>query len=125
MSIQWFNETPKAAVATLTSANITFNKTATYYFETAYQVMMGFDKDKSIIVVKPLSKAVALRGDIPEQSRYNITVKSSYSRVTNKAFIQTISEQFELTFAETGNKYSSTWDEKNNFLVINLKEEII
>lgn len=124
MDIKWFNETPKSATATLTPAHITFNKTATYYFEKAFQVMMGYDAETCILVIKPLTKAAALRGNIPETSRYNITVKSSYSRVTNKAFMQTISQVFRIVLLDTGNKYSAVWDDKNEFLTVNLKEEI-
>ena len=124
MDIKWFNESPKSATATLTPAHITFNKTATHYFEKAFQVMMGYDASGFIIVIKPLSKAAALRGNISETSKYNITVKSSYSRVTNKAFMQTTQDVFNLELPETGRKYEAFWDDKNEFLTVNLKEEL-
>jgi len=123
MEITWFNEKPKDLVITLTAGNITLNKPATTFFENAYSVMLGFDKEKGIIVIRPLNKEETMRHDIPEKSKYKITVRTSYSRVTNKAFMDTIGEMLNLNFNTEVHKYKANWDAKNHILVVNLKEE--
>ena len=124
MSIKWFNEKPKIGVATLTDQNITLNKAATSYFENAYSVMLGISEDESTIVIKPLDKSEAMRHDIPDNKKYRITVRSSYSRVSNKAFMQEISEIFNVDLADEPRKYPTSWDKKEHILMIQLRGSI-
>lgn len=124
MSIVWYNEEAKDIVITLTAANLTINKAGSVYFESANQVMLGFDKTENTLVIKPLSKAAVLRGDIPEHTRYNITVKASYSRVANKPFIQKVASLFELKLDDKGTKFKANWLESKEMLVVLLKEAI-
>ncbi len=124
MEINWFNEKPKDCIVTFSAGTLTLNKPATNYFETAYSVMLGTDKKNKLIVIKPLSKADAMRHDIPENKKYKITVRSSYSRVTNKAFIEEVKEMTGFEFVEDTHKYKALWDSKEQILIIDLKEEI-
>lgn len=124
MEITWFNEKPKDCIVTLASGNITLNKPATTFFENAYSVMLGYEKQEKVIVIKPLSKAEAMRHDIPDSNKYKITVRSSYSRVTNKAFMERIAEIATIDLAHEPRKYKATWDHKNQILLVDLKEEI-
>lgn len=123
MEITWFNERPKDLVVTLAAGNITLNKPATTFFENAYSVMLGFDKDKGIIVIKPLNKEESMRHDIPDKSKYKITVRSSYSRVTNKAFMDIIGEMMGLNFENEVHKFKANWESKNHIMIVDLKEE--
>jgi hypothetical protein len=125
MSITWFNDKPKNLIATIHENHITLNKTATTYFENAYQVMLGFDKANDLIIIKPLTKDLAMKNTIPNNQKYKITVKSSYSRVTNKAFVNEIINIFELNLNNDTIKYRCYFDETNNQLNINIKEAIV
>ncbi|MBU1094026.1 MAG: hypothetical protein KKH01_06160 [Firmicutes bacterium] len=124
MEITWFNEKPKDCIVTLAAGNITLNKPATVYFENAYSVMLGFDKAKKLIVVKPLNKTDAIRHDIPENQKYRITVRSSYSRVTNKAFMEEMSELANLNLEFETHKYKANWNSKDQLLIVDMKEEL-
>jgi len=124
MEINWFNEKPKDCIVTLSQGTLTLNKPATNYFENAFSVMLGTDKKNKLIVVKPLTKSDAMRHDIPENKKYKITVRSSYSRVTNKAFLEEVSEMTGFPFTEDTHKFKATWDSKDQLLIIDLKEEI-
>ncbi len=124
MEISWFNEKPKNCVVTLNPGNLTLNKTATSFFENAYSVMLGMDIEKRWIIIKPLLKAEALRHDIPENKKYRITVRSSYSRVTNKAFIDEVLRIFSLECGEKPPKFVANWLAKEQILVVDLKEEV-
>ncbi|AUD63087.1 hypothetical protein BK010_05595 [Tenericutes bacterium MO-XQ] len=123
MEITWFNEKPKDCIVTLAKGNLTLNKPATTFFETAYSVMLGYNKEDLKIFIKPLDKEHALRHDIPDNNKYRITVKSSYSRVTNKAFMDEVSEMANIDLSEDVKKYKATWHEKQQILIVDLKEE--
>ncbi len=124
MEITWFNEKPKDCIVTLAAGNLTLNKPATTFFENAYSVMLGIDKQNKLIVIKPLNKAEALRHDIAENKKYRMTVRSSYSRVTNKAFMEDINEWGNLNLEFETHKFKANWDNKSQILIVNLKEEI-
>lgn len=118
MGIIWFNEKPKDGVATLYSGNITLNKTAIEELEDAYSVMLGLDYTKKQILIKPLSKDQDQRGDIPEKSRYKITIRSSYGRVSNKEFMDEIAQMIDYDFQNGPLKMDTFWNPEEKLLVI-------
>ncbi len=124
MEITWFNEKPKDCIVTIASGNITLNKAATNFFESAYSVLLGMERNQRLIIIKPLSKAEAIKHDIPESNKYKITVRSSYSRVTNKAFIEEITQLIGVDFNQETKKYKASWQSKDQLLMVDLKEEI-
>jgi hypothetical protein len=124
MEITWFNEKPKDCIVTLAKGNLTLNKPATTFFENAYSVMLGYNKDRKIIFIKPLNKEQALRHDTSDSSKYRITVKSSYSRVTNKAFMEEIISMANIDLEAETKKFKANWNEKEQILVMDLKEEV-
>jgi hypothetical protein len=124
MEITWFNEKPKDLVVTLAKGNLTLNKPATTFFENAYSVMLGYNRDDGLIFIKPLDKALALRHDTPDGNKYRITVKSSYSRITNKAFMDEVSEFAGIDLSDDTKKYKANWNEKDQILIVDLKEEV-
>jgi len=124
MEINWFNEKPKDCIITLAAGTITLNKPATVYFENAYSVMLGMDKQKKLIVIKPLTKADAMKHDIPENKKYRITVRSSYSRVTNKGFVDEIIDMSGINVLQESHKFKATWDKNEQLLIVDLKEEL-
>jgi len=122
MNITWFNGEPKEIVVTLTPIHLTINKPGTQFFETANQVMLGYDEGKQLLFIKPLSKSEVLRGDIPEHTRYNISINAYYGRITNKAFINRISNIFNLNLTEKGSKFRAQWIANMSLLEVSLKE---
>ena len=123
MSIIWFNEKPKDCVATITASNITLNKPASNYFVDVYAVMLGIDKSDGEILIKPIDRTTIENKSISKADYYKITIKSSYGRVTNKAFIELISSEFNLQI-ENPQKFSACWDEKEKLLRIKIMEVI-
>ncbi|WP_025724672.1 hypothetical protein [Acholeplasma granularum] len=122
MGVTWFNGEPKEIIVTLTHNSITINKSGSQLFEFANQVMLGYDVDKRLILIKLLSKDEVLRGDIPEHSRYNVSVNTSYGRITNKAFLTRIDSLFNLSLDEKGSKYRADWNKSLNVLEVYLEE---
>lgn len=124
MQINWFNEKPKDCVVTVAKGNLTLNKPATNFFESAYSVMLGLNKDEKLFFIKPLSKEAAVKHDIPENAKYRISVRSSYSRVANKAFVAELSDLVALNLDEKSYKFKANWNSKDNILIVDLKEEL-
>lgn len=124
MNITWFNEKPKDCIVTIGNGSITLNKPAVMFFENAYSVMLGTNIDGKIIIIKPLNKERALMHDIPDNSKYRITIRSSYGRITNKAFLKEIVDWFQIDVLNEVKKFKANWDHKNEILLVDLKEEI-
>ena len=121
---QWVSKKPLDDLATLYESNITLNKSATSYFESAYVVILGLNEKDKLIAVKPLTKEEVSLGYIPEEQRHNITVKSSYSRVCNKLFLSEVAELLKLDFTEKNSyKFKAHWDKDEKALIIDLNEE--
>jgi hypothetical protein len=121
----WASKKPLDEIATLYEANITLNKSATAYFENAYVVLLGLDREKKLIAVKPVLKEEITLGYIPKEQQHNITVKSSYSRICNKLFLKEVSELMGLEYIEhhQAYKFKAFWNEKENALVIDLNKK--
>jgi hypothetical protein len=56
MNFTWASKKPLDEIATLYEANITLNKSATSYFENAYVVLLGLDRDSQAIAIKPAAQ---------------------------------------------------------------------
>mgnify|MGYP000279859886 CR=1 FL=1 len=121
MNFQWFHEKPKEVIVTLASGNITLNKQASTYFEHAYNVMLGVDEQTHKIAIKPLTKAESMSQAIPDNKKYKITLRSSYARITNKAFMEEIMSLSGLNLLDESIKYPATWDNKEQILIVDLK----
>ncbi|MCK7487812.1 MAG: hypothetical protein MZU97_21665 [Bacillus subtilis] len=110
-------------MATLYEANITLNKSASSYFESAYVVLLGIDKEKKLVAVKPVTKEEVALGYIPEEQRHNITLKSSYARICNKMFMKEVGELMKLSFANNASyKFKCHWNAQQNALIIDLQD---
>lgn len=123
MAIEWFSATSKEGIATLYDSNITLNKNTIRNIEDAYSVMLGIDQEKKQVVIKPLNKEQDQRGDIPPTHKYKITIRSSYGRIANKDFMRKIEKLGNFSLIEP-KKFNTFFDEDNNLVIIDLKEEI-
>ncbi len=121
----WASKKPLDEIATIYEANITLNKSATGYFENAYVVLLGLDRDKKLIAIKPITKEEISMGYIPKEQQHNITVKSSYSRICNKLFVKEVSDLVGLKFIEhhQSYKFNASWNKEENVLVIDLNKK--
>jgi len=123
MSFVWASKKPRDGVATLYESNITLNKAASAHFERAYNVLLGYDSENERIAIKPLSKEDIDLGTIPDEKRHKITVRPSYSRVSNKKFMKEVSEQANLKLSNNRSyKFKATWSRPDSALIINLKD---
>lgn len=122
-NFQWVSRKKSDEVATIYENNITLNKSATTYLEKAYVVLLGIDKEQHLIAIKPIRKGDTELEYIPKEQRHNITIKSSYSRISNKRFISDITEIVPMDFEKQNfYKFSSYWSDVEQSLIIDLKK---
>ena len=125
--IKWFDmeEKNKNCVATIYDSNITLNKHACDFISTAYTVMLGIDYDNKAVFIKPLNKDVATRGDIPNSTQYNITIRSSYGRISNVDFIKEVKGVLGVDSLKINpKKFNVEYNENYNTLKIDLTKEV-
>jgi hypothetical protein len=125
--IKWFDMDKKAKnyIATIYDSNITLNKHACDLIESAYTVMLGIDYVNKALFIKPLNKDVATRGDIPSSSQYNITIRSSYGRISNVDFVKEIKGILGIDSLKTNpKKFNVEFIETNKILKIDLTKEV-
>jgi hypothetical protein len=122
-NFEWVSRKKVDEIATIYETNITLNKSATSYFEKAYVVLLGIDKEKKLIAIKPIRRDETELEFISKDQRHNITVKSSYSRISNKRFIEDVSELIHLDFEENNYyKFEAYWSESDQALIIDLNK---
>ena len=125
--IKWFDieDKNKNCIATIYDTNITLNKHACDLISNAYTVMLGLDYEKKILFIKPLNKDIATRGDIPSTSQYNITIRSSYGRISNVDFVKEIKGILQVdSLKPNPRKFNVEYLESMNTLSIDLTKEV-
>ena len=120
MSIEWYDAYSKDGVATLYENNITLNKNTIRNFEDAYSVMLGIDSVNKKIIIKPLTKEMDQRGDIPETQKYKITIRTSYGRISNKEFMRRIEKIGGFSLNVEPKKCPAIWDSSKRIVIIEI-----
>jgi hypothetical protein len=124
MKIDWIYKKEQDASATIYDNNITLSKAASNYFNDAYAVLIGIDRETRKIVIKNISKEEAMRGDINKINLHEISLKASYGRITGKRLINEICETIPLDFkANKSYKFNAKWNTAEKMLVIETGEE--
>ncbi len=119
----WASKKTNDEIATLSGNNITLNKSASSYFELAYSVLLGLSEQDKLIAIRPLTKEEAVLGHVPEEQKHNITVKSSYSRICNKNFMEEVASLIGVSFQDNKTyKYHAYWSPKEGALIIDLSK---
>ena len=127
MSIMWFDSETKNknCIATIYDTNITLNKNACAFVENAYRVMLGLDYDKKTLYIRALNKDMATRGSIPMSSQYNISIKSSYARISNADFVREIKGILGVgSLKENPKKFIVEYQDGSDILKIDLNREV-
>lgn len=120
---RWKTRDQGTKIATIYETNITLNKAASIHFLHAYSVLLGLDESHSRLAIKPLNKQETERGDIPEEKLYRVSVRSSYTRISNKTFITYLSQHVTFNFEDNAMvKFKAEWNDAENSLIIDLKK---
>jgi len=122
MGIHWFAAKERVGQASLTCNYITLNSVASLPFQYAYKVQVGVDEEGNIAVAS-LSKERVLRGDLDEYALQNISYRKSYSRICSTELMRQIAEETGLVLTETAQSFETSWNDRDNIMIIRLKKE--
>ena len=122
--IQFFNNEDTVGSASIYEAHITFNKSMLKYFEFAYRVQIGIDKEESKVYIFMINKDYALSGEIPQSSLLPVSTSKTYARVCSRAMVEYICSCFNLSIDKKSFlKFDAIYDEKLKAIVLNMKGE--
>lgn len=125
MKIDWIPRRENDASVTIYDNNLTLSKVAANYFMDAYKVLVGLDKEKKKVIIKKVSREETLRGDINKNNLHDISIKSSYGRITGKQLILELSEILNLDFDNKKSfKYIAMWYNAERMLIVETGEEV-
>lgn len=118
--IKWFNAKERNGTASLYLNNITLNTVAMYPLDYAFRVLVGVD-DNNNIVIKPVSKNEVESGELDESRLLKLEIHKSFARISSSLLMRQIAEECKLNLSKVAVRYETSWDDKENVLVINLK----
>jgi len=114
------NEVANTSV-TLYETNITLNKAACEHFEDINYVLLGRDKEKRLLAIKPITKEEVDLNIYPKMNLHKISLGKSYGRISNKNFMNDLALDYNLSYTkDKGIKYDAFFDENKHILVIQL-----
>ena len=124
MNIEWFNKEQKESAVTIYYNNITLSKQATLLFSNAYEILAGINKDTNQLVFKKVMQEDVENRKYNQEDIYKLTVKPSYGRINSRQLINNICKYLNLDFTKkTSYKFDARWNNGNNMLIVNVKED--
>lgn len=121
MDFEWStNEVAKKTV-TIYSTNLTLNKAACRHFENVQYVLLGLDRNNDVLGIKPVEKQQLDDNIYQEDQLHRISIGKSYGRVSNKSFIDELSQLYNLDLSNNqGIKYNAKFDVVHQILLVDL-----
>lgn len=123
MGITWFGVKEREGIASLYANNITLNTVASYPLLDAYRVQVGKD-DQGRLIIAPVSKEKAESGIYDEYALAPYEVRRSFSRINSATLMRQLEKAFHLDLSKAPIKFKTTWDEKENILIIDPRQEV-
>lgn len=121
MNFKWVKNDIATPTVTIYESNLTLNKIACEEFSDVRYVLLGLDEDTKQLAIKPVTKDEVDLGIYPTSQLHKISIGKSYGRISNKPFIKSLSELYDLNFAKAnGIKFIANFDDKNNLLIVQL-----
>ena len=118
---EWVKNEARNPNATLYLTNITLNRSAIEYLENPWHVMLGVDKVRKQIAIRPVSPQEVSDGFVSNDEIYRISIGRSYGRIANRSFCTMINDLFSLDLTQdTGRKYPLSFNARDQLLIIDL-----
>jgi hypothetical protein len=124
MSIEWLTKDTTTSAVTIYKNNITISKKAANYFDDAYAVAVGVDKENKLIILQKV--LVNEIEKFSKESLYNISIKTSYGRINGKQLVDTVLENLGLSIVSNKDylKYNAKWNTGSKMLIIDTKKGV-
>lgn len=126
MVIDWINNDKNSAV-TIYNNNITLSKHAASFFEDAFGVAVGIDRETNNLIIQKINKEEYEKDSLDNSNFHKIEIKTSYGRINSKSLVSQISKRLGLDFKKQQSfKFGAKWNTGTKMLIIstNRKEGI-
>lgn len=120
MAIKWIKDIENNGNATLTNNYVMTSKVFSDKFNNCYSAVIGVDDDKNV-VIKPLTLDENESPLYQDVLKVKVSIQKSYMRFGNTKAINQIKSLLDLNIPKKGIKGITSWDNLDNYLVINLK----
>lgn len=123
---EWVNGSAYSTIVTLYPGNLTLNRAAASYFDDVKWVMLGIDKSKKQVAIKPVTKREIDLNLVDKTHLHRISIGKGYARISSKMIMQEIS--LMVGKAVDGEKVSAVYSQKDSMLILDmhhLMEEVI
>ncbi len=122
MTYTWTEGNNFAQIATLYSNNITLNNSAAEHFKDIRWCLVGIDDVNNKMAIKPVTKREIDLNLVPVKNLHKVSIGKGYARISNKSIIEKVSVLLNQEI--TGNKFSATFNDKENLLEVDLKDPL-
>lgn len=121
MGFVWSTNEISKKTVTIYSTNLTLNTAACKHFENVQYVLLGIDKEKNLLGIKPIDKNTLDAKIYPKDQLHRISIGKSYGRISNKNFIANIANEYHLDINDKqGLKYPAEFDVVHQILTVQL-----
>lgn len=122
MSFTWTTNDIATLTISIYETNITLNKATCKYFEEVNYVLLGYDDENDLVAIKPVTKDDIDNEIYPRDQLHRISLGKSYGRVTNKSFIENLSQKYHLDFHKNQcYKYKAKHDAIHQMIIIDMR----
>ncbi|MGB9886861.1 MAG: hypothetical protein ACPLPT_05310 [Moorellales bacterium] len=120
MTIEWFNPRIRLPLVSVTQYGLVFNQAAVAALAKPQYVMLGFDTERNLMVVKPLSETdepnLALA--VPFASRE----RNGSVRLATREFLRFLLARRPDLASLVGGRFVAYWDDKEKALMVDLQQ---
>ncbi|MGQ9498640.1 MAG: hypothetical protein ACUVRC_09040 [Desulfotomaculales bacterium] len=118
MSIEWFDPNIGAPSVSIAGYGLTFNRAAIQALGRPKQVMLGFDRVKNAVVVKPLHKPT--ESELEKSFPFAARERNGSVRIASKEFIRFLTRYYPSIDLKKATRYLAKWDENEEVLIVDL-----
>jgi hypothetical protein len=120
--LEWFTKSSQTSIVTIYPSNFTLNTCAASHFQEVRYCMIGLDREKYFVALKPITSEELDLQIVPTEQLHKVSIGKGYARVCNKVIIGEIEKLLDIKI--DGIKFNSAYNEKDNMLLVNLKDRI-
>ncbi|MFI3284297.1 MAG: hypothetical protein R3Y57_04360 [Erysipelotrichaceae bacterium] len=117
---EWTKGNANHGLVTIYENNFTFNNVSAQYFTKVDWCLIGIDYKKRQVAFKPVEKKDLDMNVIDLVHLHKIYNGKGYSRISNKAIINELSQLCDTSFA--GQKYDALYHAREKMLIIQLDQ---
>ena len=119
---EWTKGNSFSPVVTLYANNFTLNSHACTHFLHVRYCMIGIDKTKRVVAIKPVPVETIEDNQISFTHLHRVSIGRGYARISNKAVLSEVAELLGRKL--NGIKCNATYDAKEEMLIVNLNDVI-